>query len=125
MRYLTTYEVNTVSPKVQYDRKELIRIFDEANNMLRGDGLRAGIERFGEFANILFLKLISENEQIKRESGETSKFDIASRSWDSIKNIASSARIEYINNTVYKRLNDLYQTEIFTPLTIHNETILK
>lgn len=125
LRYLTTYEVNTVSPKVQYDRKELIRIFDEANNMLRGDGLRAGIERFGEFANILFLKLISENEQIKRESGETSKFDIASCSWDSIKSIAPSARIEYINNTVYKRLNDLYQTEIFTPLTIRDETILK
>lgn len=38
LRYLTTYEVNTVSPKVQYDRKELIRIFDEANNMLRGEG---------------------------------------------------------------------------------------
>ena len=57
LRYLTSYEVNTVSPKVQYDRKELIRIFDEANNMLRGEGLRAGIERFGEFANILFLKL--------------------------------------------------------------------
>src|SRR5699024_12284490 len=49
LRYLTSYEVNTVSPKVQYDRKELIRIFDEANNMLRGEGLRAGIERFGEF----------------------------------------------------------------------------
>ena len=125
LRYLTSYEVNTVSPKVQYDRKELIRIFDEANNMLRGDGLRAGIERFGEFANILFLKLVSENEQIKRESGIVSKFDIASCSWDSIKNIAPSARIEYINNTVYKRLNDLYKTEIFTPLTIRDETILK
>lgn len=31
LRYLTSYEVNTVSPKVQYDRKELIRIFDELN----------------------------------------------------------------------------------------------
>jgi type I restriction enzyme M protein len=125
LRYLTSFEVNTVSPKVQYDRKELIRIFDEANNMLRGDGLRAGIERFGEFANILFLKLVSENEQIKQESGISSKFDIASCSWDSIKNIAPSARIEYINNTVYKRLNDLYKTEIFTSLTIRDETILK
>lgn len=125
LRFLTSYEVNTVSSKVQYDRKELIRIFDEANNMLRGDGLRAGIERFGEFANILFLKLVSENEQIKKESGIKSDFDIASCSWDSIKNIAPSARIEYINNTVYSRLNKLYKTEIFTPLTIRDETILK
>jgi len=125
LRFLTSHEVNTVSPKVQYDRKELIRIFDEANNMLRGDGLRAGIERFGEFANILFLKLVSENEQIKKESGIKSDFDIASCSWNSIKNIAPSARIEYINNTVYSRLNRLYDTEIFTPLTIRDETILK
>lgn len=125
LRFLTGYEVNTVSPRVQYDRKELIRIFDEANNMLRGDGLRAGIERFGEFANILFLKLVSENEQIKKESGIKSDFDIASCSWDSIKDIPSPARIEYINNTVYSRLNKLYKTEIFTPLTIRDETILK
>ena len=125
LRYLSTYEVNTISPKVQYDRKELIRIFDEANNMLRGDGLRAGIERFGEFANILFLKLISESEQIKQESGIYSDFDIPACSWDSIKKIPVSARIDYINNTVYTRLNKLYGTEIFTPLTIRDETILR
>lgn len=124
LRYLTSYEVNTVSPKVQYDRKELIRIFDEANNMLRGEGLRAGIERFGEFANILFLKLISESEQIKRESGIQTKFDIAC-SWDSIKQIPSSTRIEYINKTVYNKLNALYNTDIFTPLQIRDASILK
>ena len=124
LRYLTSHEVNTVSPKVQYDRKELIRVFDEANNMLRGEGLRAGIERFGEFANILFLKLISESEQIKKESGIQTKFDI-SCSWDNIKQIPFSARIEYINNTVYKRLNLLYNTDIFTPLQIRDSSILK
>ncbi|MCD8006650.1 MAG: N-6 DNA methylase [Oscillospiraceae bacterium] len=124
LRYLTSYEVNTVSSKVQYDRKELIRIFDEANNMLRGEGLRAGIERFGEFANILFLKLISESEQIKQESGIKTEFDTAC-SWDAIKNVSLSARIDYINNTVYKRLNNLYKTDIFTPLQIRDERILK
>ena len=124
LRYLTSHEVNTVSPKVQYDRKELIRVFDEANNMLRGEGLRAGIERFGEFANILFLKLISESEQIKRESGIQTKFDIAC-SWDSIKQIPSSTRIEYINKTVYDKLNALYNTDIFTPLQIRDASILK
>ena len=53
--------------------------------MLRGEGLRAGIERFGEFANILFLKLISESEQIKRESGIKTLCDATACSWDSIK----------------------------------------
>lgn len=124
LRYLTTYEVNTVSSKVQYDRKELITIFDEANNMLRGEGLRAGIERFGEFANILFLKLISESEQIKQENGIQTRFDPAC-SWDSIKRIPSFARIEYINKTVYDKLNALYNTDIFTPLQIRESSILK
>lgn len=124
LRYLTSYEVNTVSPKVQYDRKELIRIFDEANNMLRGEGLRAGIERFGEFANILFLKLISESEQIKKESGIKTKFDM-SCSWDAIKQISSSTRIEHINKIVYGKLNTLYGTDIFTPLQIRDASILK
>ena len=124
LRYLTSYEVNTVSPKVQYDRKELIRIFDEANNMLRGEGLRAGIERFGEFANILFLKLISKSEQAKKERGEPTKFDMAC-SWDAIKGIPASTRIEYINKTVYDKLNALYETDIFTPLQIRDTGILK
>lgn len=125
LRYLTTYEVNTVSPKVQYDRKELIRIFDEANNMLRGEGLRAGIERFGEFANILFLKLITESEQIKRESGIKTLFDATACSWESIKDIPFTTRIEYINRTVYEKLNSLYNTDIFTPLQIRDASILK
>ena len=125
LRYLTTYEVNTVSPRVQYDRKELIRIFDEANNMLRGEGLRAGIERFGEFANILFLKLISESEQIKRESGIKTLFDATACSWDSIKNIPFTTRMDYINKTVYEKLNSLYNTDIFTPLQIRDTSILK
>jgi len=116
LKFLATPEVNTVSPKVQYDRKELIKIFDEANNMLRGDGLRAGIERFGEFANILFLKLISESEQSRIDS---------SCSWDTIKRIPPTTRIDYINGTVLKKLNDLYGTDIFTPLTIRDNAILK
>lgn len=92
--------------------------------MLRGEGLRAGIERFGEFANILFLKLISESEQIKRENGIATKFDPAC-SWETIKSIPFSTRIEYINKTVYDKLNALYNTDIFTPLQIRDASILK
>lgn len=92
--------------------------------MLRGEGLRAGIERFGEFANILFLKLISESEQIKKERGQSTDFEEAC-SWDTIKTIPSTARIDYINKTVYERLNKLYNTDVFTPLQIKDESILK
>ena len=123
LRYLNTHEVNTVSPKVQYSRKELIKVFDDANNILRAEGLRAGIERFGEFANILFLKLIDENEQVKLDRGIASTFDSAC-SWEAIKNVPPSARIDYINRTVYERLNALYRTDIFTPLQIRDVSIL-
>ena len=123
LRYLHTHEVNTVSKAVMYSRRELIKIFDEANNMLRGEGLRAGIERFGEFANILFLKLIDESERIKQENGIKTDFDSAC-SWKSIRDIKSSVRIDYINSTVYRLLNELYKTEIFTPLQIRNSDIL-
>ena len=124
LKFLKEWNVNTVNPKVQYSRSELIKIFNEANILLRGDGLRAGIERFSEFANILFLKLISEAEQLKKEFGEESSFD-KSCSWDAIKNISTNARVEYINTMVYSKLNALYNTEIFTPLLIRDNSILK
>lgn len=125
MKFLGEWNVNTVSQKVQYDRQELIKIFDTANNMLRSEGLRAGEERFGEFANILFLKLISESEQNKFDQGIQTKFDFSTCSWDIIKKQSSSSRIEYINNMVYKKLNDLYNTEIFTSLKIRDNDVLK
>ena len=74
--------------------------------------------------NILFLKLISESEQAKKERGEPTKFDMAC-SWDAIKGIPASTRIEYINKTVYDKLNALYETDIFTPLQIKDTGILK
>lgn len=121
LKYLSEYEINTISPKVQYDRKELIKIFDEANNLLRGEGLRAGIERFGEFANILFLKLISESEELKKENARLKpKFR-----WDRIINLPADVRIDYINDTVFPELNRLYDsTDIFTPLQIKDPSIL-
>lgn len=71
-----------------------------------------------------FLKLISESEQAKKERGEPTKFDMAC-SWDAIKGIPASTRIEYINKTVYNKLNALYETDIFTPLQIKDTGILK
>lgn len=124
LKFLAKWEVNTVSPKVQYDRRELVKIFDEANNMLRGDGLRAGIERFGEFANILFLKLISETEDNKKLAGKHSGFDDMCH-WDYIKSLKPNSRIEHINKIVYDKLNALYGTTIFTPLLIKDNDILK
>ena len=120
LRFLEGWEVSTFSKEVKDSRKELIQIFDEANNMLRGDGLRAGIERFSEFANILFLKLISESKDKKEGNILYNSNDIY---WNDIKNQKVKDRIEYVNGIVYRKLNNLYG-EIFTPLTMRNNDIL-
>ena len=72
IKFLENNEVDTISKEVKYDRQQLIKIFEEANNLLRDEGLRAGIERFGEFSNILFLKLVGEIEDLKEEEGKKS-----------------------------------------------------
>ena len=69
IKFLEDNEINTISEEVIYDRKQLIKIFEDSNNLLRDEGFRAGIERFGEFSNILFLKLIGELEDLKEEEG--------------------------------------------------------
>ena len=47
---------------VAIDKSELIRKFGKANDILKDEGLSAGIERFSEFANLMFLKLKIEGE---------------------------------------------------------------
>lgn len=124
LEFLKDWNVNTISKAVQYSRQELIKIFNEANNTLRGEGLRAGIERFSEFANILFLKLISESEGIKEEQTGKSVLEYSFR-WNYIKELNPSARIDYINNVVYQKMNDLYGGgQIFDKLAIKSSKTL-
>ncbi|MDR0727364.1 MAG: N-6 DNA methylase [Puniceicoccales bacterium] len=123
LKFLNNYEVDTLSNEVRLGRQELIRIFGEANDMLRSEGLRAGIDRFGEFANILFLKLISEaEEKNEAESGKRLPNDCR---WDFIKTLPPDVRIDYINGTIHGKLNRLYRTEIFTPLQMSNPFTLR
>lgn len=125
IKFLETNEVNTISKKVIYSRQELIKVFDDANNMLRVEGLRAGIERFSEFANILFLKLISENENIKEEKGEKRTLS-RELSWDYFKNKKEGELLKYVNNVVLKEFAELYKDEnIFSQLLIKDGKVLK
>src|SRR5260363_50763 len=56
--------------RITYTKRELITIFSEANALLRKEGIREGIERFTEFSNLMFLKLISEIEEDRESNGE-------------------------------------------------------
>src|SRR3989344_4276316 len=104
-------EVYTLPKNVVVSRRELLLIFKGLNNVLRGEGLRAGIERLSEFANILFLKLLSENEQ----------YDY----WDSIKNQKDSDIIGFVNNYIISDIQKRYGGDVFTKLNIENPKTLR
>ncbi|CAJ0912287.1 9079_t:CDS:2 [Entrophospora sp. SA101] len=63
LRFIEQPHLITQENKVVLSRRELIKIFAEANDLLRKEGFQAGDERFSEFANILFLKIIGEIEE--------------------------------------------------------------
>lgn len=48
-------------------KEELINVFAFANQKLRKAGITKGMERFFEFSNLLFLKLVSESNDIVSE----------------------------------------------------------
>ena len=106
-----TNEVFTVSKEVIKSRDELISLFSELNNDFRAAGIRAGIERFTEFANILFLKLLSEK-------GEG---DI----WDTLMKLPENDIVHYLNSVIVDRLKESYGGEVISPVITENPAIIK
>ncbi len=64
-KFLQDNAVSTLDKKVIKSRNELIQISKTAKNYSCLKSLKSEHERFAEFSNILFLKLISEMEDIK------------------------------------------------------------
>ncbi len=125
IKFLEDNEVDTISKEVIYDRKRLIKIFEDSNDLLRDEGSRAGIERFGEFSNILFLKLIGELEDLKEKKGDTTMLDKHLR-WSSWKNKTGQDLLLHINKIVLPEIGESYKDkDIFTPLTIKSPNTLK
>lgn len=116
-----TNELDTIPKQIQLSRQELINIFDEANNTLRVEGLRAGIERFSEFSNILFLKLFSEIDNLK----DSPEFD-RKHKWDFYKDKPADEILDYINGIVLPQISKHYNDEnIFSTLQIKDGRVLK
>lgn len=106
-----TNEVFTVSKEVIKSRDELINLFSELNDDFRAAGIRAGIERFSEFANILFLKLLSEK-------GED---DI----WESLMRLPEKDILDYLNRVIIPRLSANYGGEVISPITTDSTPVIK
>ena len=121
------HSISELTLKVKHSRTELIAIFKEANNLLRSEGLREGLERFTEFANLLFLKLISEMEKDRESKREERILDDV-YCWDSFATLDAPRMLQYINNTVlphlvkeYNHSGDVFQDR----LQIHKSATLE
>ena len=100
--------------EVKYTKQQLIKVFERANQLLRKDGLREGIERFTEFANLLFMKMISEIEDERERQGIPRKFN-KKYYWDYFKDWDGEMILDHINNTILPKLGNEYNhsAEVF------------
>lgn len=124
LKFINQNEYNTIGKQVIKSRKELINIFSLANKELRKEGLQAGIERFSEFCNILFLKIFSEEEDTRKEQGIDLRIP-NEFNWNNFKNKDGNELLSYVNDTVLKHFQKEYGADIFAPLQLKNPITLK
>ena len=103
--------VITVPARVIESREQLIEVFRALNSVLRQAGIRAGLERFTEFANILFLKLLSE-----RDPNDSTWSDLLTRPTDDLPN--------YLNGYIVDTLRNRYNSDVLSETHV-NGTALK
>ena len=126
-KFIENHDIQTISKKIINSRNDLIKIFKEADNSLRKEGLLAGHERFSVFTNILFLKLMSEIQDINDKQGEKNIIPREYR-WDFFKNKKGNELQSYINKIVLKKFDEFYKSgneSIFDELRIENPSVLK
>lgn len=110
--------------KININSKEdLINVFAFTNQKLRKAGITKGMERFFEFSNLLFLKLISENNDIVSEAIPNHI------KWETYKNKSGEELISYVNNIVIPELERIFnksgEKSLFTKLIIKDNLALK
>ena len=123
-KYLLLNSNNYVNNKITINSKEeLITVFSFTNQKLRKAGITKGMERFFEFSNLLFLKLISENNDIVSESIPQHI------KWETYKNKTGEELVRYINDIVIPTLENIFNSKgektLFTKLIIKDTIALK
>jgi len=120
LRFIETgSNIEEITPEVKHTREELIRVFKWANDLLRKEGLR-NLDRFVEFSNLLFIKIISEIEDDREKKGLSRRLpkDIC---WESFsKEKDQKKMLNYINDTVlekgfakeYNHTDDIFQMKL-------------
>ena len=110
-------------PITVHSKEELINVFAFANQKLRKAGITKGMERFFEFSNLLFLKLVSEdNDVVAKDIPQYIK-------WETYKNKQGEELLSYINNIVIPELERIFNSNgeqtLFSSLIIQDTVALK
>lgn len=114
--------ITETTPIVVHSRSELISIFKQVNQLLRMEGLDEGKERFYEFANILFLKLISEIEEEREKHGEK-RIVSEDFCWNKFNKKNAQDMYYYVNDTVLVQLKTTYGKIFDDKLQIKPKTL--
>ena len=123
--HIGSNEINTLDKRVITSRQELINILDSSNSLLRSEGLSLGLDRFSEFSNILFLKLISELESAQTKPNLHTPL-AKEYLWDYFKNKTGTDLLNYVNDTVLREFQEKYKEHnIFTKLKIKRPSTLE
>lgn len=116
MQFISDNNFSSFSKEFTIDKDDLLSKFKKANNILKNEGFSAGIERFSEFANLMFMKL-----QIEGQNGRRGNLgmEIAGFSWADINQKQGHALLKAIRSmlselrTSYSKLFE--QTRIRRP----------
>ena len=116
-------EILSAPPRLQYSREQLITIFKRTSNLLREAGLEAGLERFGAFSDMLFLKIMDEICELRLHAGEKSPLPSHIR-WSHFQGMSVIERHEYLKDFVWKMMNEQYGSIVSDAFPIDSPEIL-
>lgn len=118
---------NTITPSktVITSSNQLFNLFAKINDNLRNSGIPIGYDRFLEFSNLFFLKMLSS-------SFLKNHYQIPNNYlFESYCNLPANMILDYVNNTVIPylqtkiKLNDKQDIPVLSSIKIQNTIILK
>lgn len=125
------FSIETIPAGFTNSRNDLLKKFKKSNNLLRKAGLRDGYERFSVFADLMFLKLKDDFDDIGELPDGDRSLDKACN-WRKLfektpKAIGSRFKIEdsevksYLEDTIKPKLKKAYGDVFESSLNIENE----
>ena len=100
-------EISSGPAEVIYSREQLIKLFKRTSDLLREAGIQAGLERFGVFSDILFLKLMDEASEIKERLGGNDILPDHLR-WRHFHSMSGKDMLKYFGSVVWPQMSERY-----------------